>query len=1779
LSKFVFLMVFMPVFICYGQADIEFRCSSDLEAVSVDTVFHQGTEYHIISISGFNRLQGFESNSGSPSVPAVSSDFLLPPGTQLDSIHIAEAEWVLLPGKYYLYPFQSALMSDAVFTLPASDIYSSTLPFPRQPVEIARQGSSMGYSVVSLTGSPVKYIPADSTVYILTSITLDLITGPSEYEQISPNRETRWSSSLRSRGILGLVSNPQNVELYGQPPRTSFTNRSSALSITQAPSSEGDGVDMVIITNEELADSFQQFADYRTQQGIVTVVRTVEWIDQFYSGCDTPERMRNFIRDAHREWGIQAILLGGDDGVVPVRQCNGWRYTPGPFPSYMLPVDDYYSDIDGNWSYDGTNWRVDPSVGYIDLCLGRWPVNTADDFDLFFDKIRCYEQPEVFPDNFARKLLLIGSNNPAGFGANDMIDLVSQLTESSAVPDHLDPPSTLYFPHSLPGGDLCRSNALDELDQGYNLIIHADHSEVHKLATAGNGTLGQYMWDSDFSTMNNINMPSMLWTLGCETGHFDGAFSFAEAGLLTSPNSGLVAVMANARGGLHLQKITAYAFCDALFNTGWIASFHQIQSLHWPLSFLGEAYRSSKNATVLSFIHLNLLGSPLMYVWRDDPGSLSVSVPPILLREGIPEDVMVTVTDGMNPVEDATVCLWKKDEIFSLLETNASGQATFTDVCIADGSSELVITATKRRRWVNSTETTTVDYLPGRVTMNVLPANIPIISLSSSSVDPHGDGTANPGEEVEIVLTATNSGAETGTEVSVELFVVSGQQYIDTVQNSHSEFPDIYPEDSAESTDPFVLTIPPDVPEHSTIEFNLVFSYNSSSGPLQWNSPLFLTIHSESYALTVMDPSADNSNGRTAEIDLYNLLLANCGLGSGENLNITISNLIPDEPFQVNVIAHQQIESNTAALLEGQLSLTVLPLEPKSDWLDPEFRKCFMDITVISDGGSFTARNISVEAIAALQDIEVTPPENLNTYEIGEDFVSLVWDHSGTVGAAGYYIYVDDGVADYRVYPMPVQVKQVTVGGLLPGREYTFGITAIDHIGRESEPVHLSANTTCSLVQGWPLYLSGSPGGGAVIADIDNDGFDEIVVATSFGVVYLIERDGTIEKLYPPPGYDYDRFLGCAVGDVDGDSQLEIVVSCQRKIEVLEQEQVSVLLFDRFGGFWSSTEIAATGVNEEASSPNIAGTPVLLQADSGNSLEIALRTRGSNGGAPHLYVWRYDASSDSWVDFSTNFPVMASGGFYNSPSAVDFDQDGFQELVLTVMGSGGAGSALMLVDFQPDGNAVITSHNLHELDASGKLARIFGTVAAASQNDSYYVAGVAKEDAMSGTFKKIWVVNIQSDPEVSVSVLWQTDWLAGLDSYGNMPGPSIGNVDGDPELEVLYVLNDGQYDAEGYLGAWDLADGSVDFHSNSIPFNPILAGGGSSIRSQPVSGAATLQGSTDMSVFCGFSSSCSGFHPYTSTAIIDGFPAGTRDGAWAAPSICDLDGNGVAEVLYIDYSGYAALYNWQQGSYLAEGWHMYQDNPHRSGYYNTNTHRDALDISIWGLPATMDFNNSNDHSITVEIAVIGSDREACDFSNLEPLNCEVFPGSSNQILPAPRADHTHFNTSVELLQRQRTFEVAVFSAGRRLGTTAAVLMDGVYTVEIPVGARASQADNLTVVVDPYNEYQESDEANNIASVEETLVQGTELQVVIPTPANSIQIAVQLPEPDPLGLNITVYSIDGRMVINHHTESLQSGTTNLQLNRESVQALPAGMYTVCIEGADFEVRKKIIILNH
>ena len=113
--------------------------------------------------------------------------------------------------------------------------------------------------------------------------------------------------------------------------------------ISEGPSTQGGAVDCVIITTDALASEFERLAVWHDKMGVRTVVRTLSWIEGRYSGSDSAERVRGFLRDAYQRWGTVYVLLGGDATVMPIRYAWTSHYG-GAF----IPTDLYYSNLEGN---------------------------------------------------------------------------------------------------------------------------------------------------------------------------------------------------------------------------------------------------------------------------------------------------------------------------------------------------------------------------------------------------------------------------------------------------------------------------------------------------------------------------------------------------------------------------------------------------------------------------------------------------------------------------------------------------------------------------------------------------------------------------------------------------------------------------------------------------------------------------------------------------------------------------------------------------------------------------------------------------------------------------------------------------------------------------------------------------------------------------------------------------------------------------------------------------------------------------------------------------------------------------------------------------------------------------------------------------------------------------------------------------------------------------------------------------------------------------------------
>ncbi|MCK5131179.1 MAG: hypothetical protein KAR40_03395 [Candidatus Sabulitectum sp.] len=530
----------------------------------------------------------------------------------------------------------------------------------------------------------------------------------------------------------------------------------------------------------------------------------------------------------------------------------------------------------------------------------------------------------------------------------------------------------------------------------------------------------------------------------------------------------------------------------------------------------------------------------------------------------------------------------------------------------------------------------------------------------------------------------------------------------------------------------------------------------------------------------------------------------------------------------------------------------------------------------------------------------------------------------------------------------------------------------------------------------------------------------------------------------------------------------------------------------------------------------------------------------------------------------------------------DFDEDGFEELVVTSYGSAGDGTELKIIDFQDGGNVNISAHGLTELDTDNETARVFGTLAAAEENGTFYISGVAKTGVLSGTLEKVFVYTLDTDP-VDVTYVWQTPWMNGRDFCSNLSGPAIGDLDGNSDLEVVYTLNGENVmrgsgpTYEGVTCGWDLGDGSMEFQSTNIPYNPVI-GGGAHIRSQPVTGLTTTLGSGEMAIFSGFSSYLCGHDPQSGSSMLEGFPSWTRDASFAVPAVCDLDGDGFSEVLYIDYSGHATLFDWE-GYYTTDGWHMYQDNPLRNGFYNTSSDRGyGLDISVSENSCILSSGSRGGNCVVAEIEITGVTSQA-----VPAIMSAFVSAATRQSAPVLSTRSSFVNSRVsspsefsdliiesdisELAEPViccRTVEVVAFNGGRSIGSVRVPLEEGFHQVEIPLQSQRYSERSITVIADPFNEYLETDETNNSSTAASISVATDTPEVFISSPAETIKLSINLPLALSDGVEIRVYSIDGRIVGNLKTEELHTGMTTL-LPCEEGSRLPAGMYTVCVTG--------------
>jgi len=858
---------------------------------------------------------------GAPRVPLAVQRVLVPAGAVPTGVELVSADWTTIPGRYNLAPAQPDVplaMPGKVFDLPeqAQDqaIYSANTFYPSSCLRLGEPATLAGYRMASVELRPVRVNPVSGELQLATRIEYRISYDAGNSDAFVPSQEQRdyYSAMVRE-----MVVNDNDVNRFAPSVR-----RSATLSL---PS--GNYV-YVVISAPPLDTCFARLTAWKTLKGVPATTVLLSYITANYSGYDTQEKIRNFIKDAYQTWGTRYVLLGGSadhktsgQNIIPTRDC--WYTTLG-IGYYndedTIPCDLYYGGLDGTW--DADNDHVYGETGdqadmLSEVFVGRAPVYNVAKAQNFVNKTLVYEQNP--PSGYVTKMLVPAAILWDSYNERPMQDSIARMTPSGWTD------AKLYERTST----LSRQRMRDSMNSGYGLGNWVGHGDENGIYMGG----GAYLNSSDADGLTNGNKLGIHSSIACFTGAWDevpGGDCFSER-LMNRVGGGAVGIAMNSRYGFGSppnpgpSELLDTVFMSRILNH---SEYRAGQALAFSRAYW--APYAGQGMMRYCIYELNYHGDPELPVWTEEPTGLSVAHAGIV-NTGIGIPYPVTVSAAYDaPVESALVCLKKGTEVDVKGWTNSSGQVTLYVSPQTPGQMFMAVSAHNHHVYQDTVQV----IVPQRY----------VCYLRSNVLDPgpggNGDSTLNPGETLKLPMWVKNWGLQRADSVSAKLRAFSSSiQVTDSVKT----FGNINAGDSAYTgSNGFGLVVSSGLADGYTAICSL---YCTDALDSTWVSSTALIVAAPVLArraVAVVDTAGGGNNnsvidpGETADLMVR---VRNTGTGHGYNCRAVLRCgdarlTVTDSTAAYGFIRAGDSANNTADRFTVHADITVFPETPMSCTLD-----------------------------------------------------------------------------------------------------------------------------------------------------------------------------------------------------------------------------------------------------------------------------------------------------------------------------------------------------------------------------------------------------------------------------------------------------------------------------------------------------------------------------------------------------------------------------------------------------------------------------------------------------------------------------------------------------------------------------------------------------------------------------------------------------------------------------------------------------------------------------
>ncbi len=1316
------------------------------------------------------------------------------------------------------------------------------------PIEISPPQRLHGRRIQAITVHPFRF--EDGAMHALRNADLRLsTTWDSDPEDLL--RPLRPDFPLAERVMAQLGDQLLNPD--GLPPAQQSDRAVGGGDLpTGVPGIDGAAVEMVIVTVDSFASRCETYADTRTNRGVPTVVRTLEWIAQHYPyGSDRAEMIRTFVQDAYSKWSIRYLLLVGDAAELPPRYAYTEIFDAGV--GRTAPTDQYYACLDGTWNADmDSRWAEaadslefdpgDETDWMPEISVGRLPASDLAECDILLGKATDYQN--AVSDSYQDRILMMGEVlfPTSWIPGENIIDDGAAACESIYVkytgPEH--EVVRLYenypdFPGSLP---LTVDAALDSMANGFNVVLHNGHGQKQSMSV-GDGSIDNTM----VTQLDNGDDTFLLYMVNCTAAAFD--FNCIAEAFLANPNGGAFAVVGSTRETFaNISENYMNEFFDRLYNQ--------------PDLTLGDVYSgalsaynhetSEDNGYRWAQSTFTLMSDPSAWLHYGPLGTIYTDLPTTAPLDGTP--VTVNVTDGpSSPLEGMRVTLRRNEEDYQVGSTDAAGDVTFD--LWAETAGHYLVNVDAR------------DFKPKSAVFDVaVPGGSPLPRIVSIVVDDTSDGTvvgngngvAERGETVRLQATIINNGPVAATGVTATLASVSPHL---TLLDTSDSYADLDSGISDSGSDPFLALVLADTPDDEIFPFTLTISSNEGI----FDEEFFLEAAAPLLALerSLLDDTAGGNgdgvfdDGETVSLSVS---LSNWGRGDAVGVQADVE-ATAGSSLIVNV---GSASLGTLSALSGNQGPALFDLT-RSGVNPPELR------LILSDAYGHA------DSLVMLLERPVGVP-GAPFYEFGDIPSRLIanWEPAAEQDAAGYVVLRADAPEGPYAQVSTGWVTHATYedSGLGMLTSYWYRVQPLSAAGLTGALSDSSKVTTPLPVRaGWPQTVGQETISSPVVGDFNGDNINEIMVGSDKVYGFTVDgdelADGDADPLTKGPisalGQNFRSALAAA--DLTPSPGLELVASSWDTGEVFIFE-----FADGPGGIEAS--VAPGWPRTVANGSGIWASVSLGDIDGDRRPEIFVSDVGS-----YLHAWHADGTEVIDGDNNGSTDGVFKYGLGSWPRTTvafaDIDDDLDNEIFVTTASGqlrGYQGDGSDLPGFPVTGlNEVFASPAIGDVDGDGDVE-----IVVSAENDSLYVFH------HDGSRLAGFPIELENN-----------------NGSLKAPSPALADVAGDAGLEIF---------ACGVTDSHYMEIGWIDAGGNWLSGWPVIVMDHS--QSSPIVG--DLDGDGDFEVVLGHEDGqIDAWHHEGSP--VDGFPLTTSEFARAVPSLLDIDKNGTLDMVFVGWD--KNVYIWE----------------------------------------------------------------------------------------------------------------------------------------------------------------------------------------------------------------------------------------------------------------------------